>query len=308
MFTFSITVDNINSFAAKAEKLKFLNLKTPTICLSVDDLMVYRDYFESPLQFIHFLNQRRAATLVETLVLNDELDHLGMYIFNNCYALFASTLGLDEHTKMNYAGYREELDTYFTQLYHKQLHQQKPQQELPDLFKWILKYLEQSGSNDKIAIANYLLNFDFDARNAFSEQVNATYKKQAETQRQQAICAFGEGEHSLRYTCFICQPQVEEISSDDKIEYVLGDIARYNEDDRALINLYFNDMGEFKSLDYKLYTKTDIGDDYDKYYKIGDSHASSRVGKYLSVHKEIGRNDMCPCGSGLKYKKCHGKV
>ena len=89
---------------------------------------------------------------------------------------------------------------------------------------------------------------------------------------------------------------------------MLGDIARYNEDDRALINLYFNDMGEFKSLDYKLYTKTDIGDDYDKYYKIGDSHASSRVGKYLSVHKEIGRNDMCPCGSGLKYKKCHGKV
>jgi len=23
--------------------------------------------------------------------------------------------------------------------------------------------------------------------------------------------------------------------------------------------------------------------------------------------KKIGRNDLCPCGSGLKYKKCHGK-
>lgn len=308
IFTFSITVDNINSFAAKAEKLKFLNLNTPTICLSVDDLMVYRDYFESPLQFIHFLYQRRAATLVETLVLNDELDHLGMYIFNNCYALFASTLGLDEHTKMNYAGYREELDTYFTQLYHKQLHPQKPQQELPDLFKWILKYLEQSGSDDRIVIANYLLSFDFDAKKAFSEQVNATYRKQAEIKRRQAICAFGKGEHSLRYTCFIGQPQVEEISSDDKIEYVLGDIARYNEDDRTLINLYFNEIGEFKSLDFKLYTKTDIKDDYDKYYGIGDSHASSRVRSYLSTHKKIGRNDMCPCWSGLKYKKCHGKV
>ena len=21
----------------------------------------------------------------------------------------------------------------------------------------------------------------------------------------------------------------------------------------------------------------------------------------------IGRNDLCPCGSGLKYKKCHGR-
>ena len=22
---------------------------------------------------------------------------------------------------------------------------------------------------------------------------------------------------------------------------------------------------------------------------------------------DVGRNDPCPCGSGLKYKKCHGK-
>ena len=24
--------------------------------------------------------------------------------------------------------------------------------------------------------------------------------------------------------------------------------------------------------------------------------------------KKIGRNDACPCGSGKKYKHCHGKV
>ena len=23
--------------------------------------------------------------------------------------------------------------------------------------------------------------------------------------------------------------------------------------------------------------------------------------------EKIGRNDPCPCGSGLKYKKCHGR-
>ena len=22
---------------------------------------------------------------------------------------------------------------------------------------------------------------------------------------------------------------------------------------------------------------------------------------------QAGRNDLCPCGSGLKFKKCHGK-
>ena len=27
----------------------------------------------------------------------------------------------------------------------------------------------------------------------------------------------------------------------------------------------------------------------------------------VRVGKKIGRNDPCPCGSGLKYKKCCGK-
>jgi len=27
----------------------------------------------------------------------------------------------------------------------------------------------------------------------------------------------------------------------------------------------------------------------------------------VRVEKKIGRNDPCPCGSGKKYKQCHGK-
>ena len=26
----------------------------------------------------------------------------------------------------------------------------------------------------------------------------------------------------------------------------------------------------------------------------------------IKVDKKIGRNEPCPCGSGKKYKKCHG--
>ena len=25
------------------------------------------------------------------------------------------------------------------------------------------------------------------------------------------------------------------------------------------------------------------------------------------VVPKVGRNEKCPCGSGIKYKKCHGK-
>jgi preprotein translocase subunit SecA len=28
----------------------------------------------------------------------------------------------------------------------------------------------------------------------------------------------------------------------------------------------------------------------------------------VRVEKKVGRNDPCPCGSGKKYKHCHGRV
>jgi preprotein translocase subunit SecA len=38
----------------------------------------------------------------------------------------------------------------------------------------------------------------------------------------------------------------------------------------------------------------------------GGSAAASESGTVIKKQK-VGRNDPCPCGSGLKYKKCHGK-
>mgnify|MGYP001583788660 CR=1 FL=1 len=35
------------------------------------------------------------------------------------------------------------------------------------------------------------------------------------------------------------------------------------------------------------------------------NNESSEVGGEKG--EEVGRNDLCPCGSGKKYKKCHGK-
>ena len=58
IYTISVTIDNINAIAAKAEKINFLTLNDSTISIGVDDLMVYREYFDSPLTFLHFLNQR----------------------------------------------------------------------------------------------------------------------------------------------------------------------------------------------------------------------------------------------------------
>ena len=34
--------------------------------------------------------------------------------------------------------------------------------------------------------------------------------------------------------------------------------------------------------------------------------ASKLASRYSVFHAKIGRNERCPCGSGLKFKRCHG--
>jgi preprotein translocase subunit SecA len=36
----------------------------------------------------------------------------------------------------------------------------------------------------------------------------------------------------------------------------------------------------------------------------GDSNTTTQTAS--NPYKNVGRNDPCPCGSGKKYKKCHG--
>ena len=45
-------------------------------------------------------------------------------------------------------------------------------------------------------------------------------------------------------------------------------------------------------------------DDLKKFLETGNY---SYIRPTLKVEPKIGRNDTCPCGSGLKYKKCCDK-
>lgn len=44
--------------------------------------------------------------------------------------------------------------------------------------------------------------------------------------------------------------------------------------------------------------------------RVNDESGQTESRQYRvcsSSFAKVGRNDPCPCGSGLKYKKCHGK-
>lgn len=305
VFMMSVTVDNINSFAARAEKLSFINSKCNAISVAIDDLMIYQDYFESPLVFLHYLKNRRNATAIIHLVPTDELDHLGMYINHNCYVMYFEDTKTD---RLNPVGYREDLDTYYNQKYHSQLNPVKPIQKIPDIFREIIAFLDDSECQNKIRISNYLLDFSTEAKDDFSNQVVQIFKRQKETKRVSMISSTGRGKYGLRYSCIISQPEVEMISEAEQQNYVWSNMLWNDEEDRVQINIDMDENQNITNIDAIFYDYNDIPTDRrDELFIQGQLRAQDRFNRFVAKNGEkIGRNELCPCGSGKKYKKCCG--
>lgn len=301
IFMISVTVDNINTLAAKAEKISFLNLKSNAICIGLDDLMVYKKYFESPLLFIHYLYHRRLATQNAKLALNDELDHLGMYIKHNHYNLDSEKL--DPNVSYSYFGYREELDEYFSSLYHEHLNVSKPGQDLPLLFIQIIKYLEKNKVPNRVQAATYLLDFSSDEKESFC---NFIYDIVDQHNTLKMVLNSVGLENSLRYNCFINQCFA---SYESKRKHVLSILAYNKESDRWLFDIYLDKSKNLLKFAFEKFSFDKIkSDEMDEFVSYGRELAEKRLAKYRSTHKEkIGRNQLCPCGSGKKYKKCCGR-
>lgn len=307
IYEMSVTIDNINTFASKAEKLSFLNLKSNAISIGIDDLMVYNEYFDSPLIFLHFLQQRKLATQEPKLALNDELDHLGLYINHNCYCMQLDEV--ESNTTVNYLGYREAIDKYFSSLYHPGLKIDKPLQNIPSLFLNIIDYLDSSKIEGKSKIANYLLNFSSKAKKDFCEKVFYVLNRQKSIMSIIPFDSRGYGEGSLCFLCFVNQIGVAEMSFQDKRDYLLATLLIGNDETKTMLDLHFDETGSFKEIKFLQFHINDIKDyEKDRITLLSQTIARNRVEQYQKkTGKKVGRNDICPCGSGLKYKKCCGK-
>jgi preprotein translocase subunit SecA len=47
---------------------------------------------------------------------------------------------------------------------------------------------------------------------------------------------------------------------------------------------------------------------YDEALAAGATEEKAKERPFVREMGKIGRNDPCPCGSGKKYKHCHGKL
>lgn len=302
IYTMSVTIDNINEFAAKTEKLKFLQLDSEAISISIDDLAVYRDYFDSPLQFLHFIEQRYLAIQEPKLNLNDELDHLGMYVTHNCY--YMQTDVIPDGVNGFFMGYREDLDYYFNTMQFPHLKVEKPKQYIPELILNIINYLDSSQIKNRSIIANYFLDFSSETKEEFCENIIFTLERQRVIGSERVLqVSLG---HKSGYTCFVTQKGLVDLDKNQKRVRTLATMLWNDDNERYLIDLYFDENDNFKKIDFIKYTQKNIDKTEYEYIKLlGEKIAEYRVDQYKKKNNgKIGRNTICPCGRGRKYKSC----
>ncbi len=300
VYSFSVTVDNFNDFAAKAEKLNFITLSSKTIVISYDDLMVYEKYFDSPIYFLHFLKQRKIAIDIPQIELNDELDHLGMYLSHNMYSITASEFP-EEHM-VNWHGFRQDLDNYFAKLYMPELNAIKPMQEIPEEITEIIRILEGETDENRIDTAHFLLNLSSEAKNDFCRGIHHALRRQPEIGRMVEISAFSE----IKYCLFISMPGIKVMSTKERQDYVWATILGDESMPIMWIDLDYDKDRKLRNAKGKQCNYCDIPTgEIDRLKVLSVEITKSRIESFRrQYHRKVGRNDPCPCGSGKKYKKC----
>src|SRR5665647_1832302 len=150
--------------------------------------------------------------------MNDELDHLGMYISHNIYSITASEFPV-EHS-VNWNGFRKGLDEYFCRLYLPELNAVKPLQDIPSEISSIIQLLEQGVEENNIEIAHFFLDMYSDTKNDFCKAVHQLLQRQAEIGRMLVRVAFGE----IRYCLFVSAPGIKIMSELERQDYVFSTI------------------------------------------------------------------------------------
>ena len=302
IYMFDVTVSDFNEFASQMEKVKITNAHEGIIALSLNDLWVYKYYFDNPLQFIHFIRQRTIATETIEIATSDELDHLGMYISHNMYSLQAKDLG--QGTQVNFMGYREDLDRYFSSI-HLGIKYEKPAQSIPSEISRILEICIDK--NDKVAkFTNFLLDLSTESRMAFAELITNIARREKELGRMLPAVVFGDANYAL----FIEVPNIILFPKEKREEYILANLVQNGREECWSINIVLDENDDISDVEYGLFGQNDISEEKRvELQAYGKEIVERRTEQILAQKskKKIYPNEPCICGSGKKYKRCCGR-
>ena len=302
----AVSLEQLTDIASQMQQFKALDLEyqgEPVICISIDDLRTYRDLSNGVIEFFHFLTERKKAFYNPKLTLDDELDHFGMYLKHNQY--HDITENFPKAHLNSFIGYRDELDKYLQLSFvDPERKIEKPKQKIPQFLKDILMDLEVKRKPGFVRTGLVFYSLSGEDK----DKTNKSFLDFLDLQRKQRRIrpsVFLLNDVSISLIMRIPDIQPNFFPKD----YAIKNMFIQEKEECLLLDIFLDEKNKIKDVSFEWIKRENLNEEEVRQYKEKAKQlAEFRFYNQMKYRdkKKVGRNEKCLCGSGKKYKKCHG--
>ncbi|HEK2642193.1 TPA: SEC-C domain-containing protein [Proteus mirabilis] len=314
MVPIGLTVESFSPFSTYCKELPQVEPllgKHAFISLSIDDLFVLKRLLPTPGEFVHYLEVRQAVAGIRGAHLFDEFDHLGAYLKKNRFDQdIIEQLKEEKANMVIWDGMSDIVDRTFEG--EEWESKPFPSQKFPEEVLKLLGALDSTRASGWLSAESHIRDLGEEGRNNLAKMLSDLRK----TLIQHPVRYFvlgGDGVplfvwlqrhgHPIDWTKVNNKASAVALSA--KATNVIGVVAEVSADGTYV-----------QARSFKIYIPTEQTAEnahiYEDAARMANPERTVNLEREKQVHfgrksKKIGRNVPCPCGSGMKYKRCHGR-
>ncbi|MEW6672144.1 MAG: SEC-C metal-binding domain-containing protein [Thermodesulfobacteriota bacterium] len=301
IYLFNITLANLAHIAARLHSLKAFNFiqgKEWPWSVFINDLRIISDLIEFPSQFLHFLQRRIRANDYPQFRAADELDFFMFYINEGLYFEDGVLKNINSFTPH---GYTESLDRYYDYIAGRVSSGEKPTYNIPGDYRKLIAEIEATAKHGFTRVSTTLLSFDWNVQRQIIESL-AKLQSEVEQDGRSHDMTMLLNDEKTGIIFSVSGPRTQAYL--EKLErHCNFKMYQTHYEEWILVTLEIHNGKN--TTDFQVYNKKweydPVMEEYLKRFK------EWKLTQFQKTGQKIGRNDSCPCNSGLKYKKCCGK-
>lgn len=314
MLPIGLTVESFSPFSSFCKELPqvepFLG-KYAFVSMSIDDLFVLRRILPTPGLFAHYMEVRQAVAGMRRAYLFDEFDHLGAYITKNRFDVdITDQFRGGEADLLVWDGMSDVIDRSFEGENWKD--NPIPAQKFPKELLNLLAALDATRAKRWLLAESFIRNYGEQARYDLAKLLSELGKT-IEQHPERYFAFAGDGQ-----PLFVWMQSSKNPVDWKKINDKASAVALCTESPDVVG--VFIEVGNGCTYRTAQYFKVDTPSKQSKENQHIFAEAKRMRQRTKNVcspreaetpqpnhSRKIGRNEPCPCGSGVKYKKCHGR-
>ncbi|WP_192983276.1 YecA family protein [Pseudomonas sp. EggHat1] len=314
MVPIGLTVESFSPFSAYCKKLPQIEPllgKHAFVSLSIDDLFVLQRFLPTPGEFSHYMEVRQAVAGMRQAHLFDEFDHLGAYLKKNRFDQdIADQLKGGKVNMLIWDGMSDIIDKSFEG--EDWQNSPFPTQDFPAEVLKLLEALDATRASGWLSAESHIRDLGEEGRNNLAKLLSDL--RQTLNQHPARYFLLSGGGEPLFVWLQQHDHQIDWIKVNDKASAAALAVTASN-----IIGVLAEvsaDGTYYRAQSFAVHVPKERTEENAHIYEDAARMAQPNRAVNLNQPKSIipplkikktGRNDPCPCGSGAKFKKCHGR-